>query len=270
LIEALVRVTTYVADLDRLPADLALAQMRMGLFRGVSYLDGGWSTLVDGLTVAAADAGVVIRPDTAARRITGAPGRWEVVTGSDEVIEAVAVVVAAGGPEAARSLLPVDDDWRVLGPQVTAACLDLGLSRPRTPFVLGVDQPLYLSPHCPPGNLAPAGGSVVHVMRYGARQANVDREELKDLAVLAGVGDDDVVKDRFLARMVVTHLLPAPDQGLAGRPPVAVRDAHGLFVAGDWVGPVGWLADASLASGRQAGELAARFASGRGLRSQAA
>jgi hypothetical protein len=51
--------------------------------------------------------------------------------------------------------------------------------------------------------------------------------------------------------------MPAVGRGIAGRPPVAVPAAPGLFVAGDWVGPVGWLADTSLVSGERAGLLAA-------------
>lgn len=58
--------------------------------------------------------------------------------------------------------------------------------------------------------------------------------------------------------MVVTHLLPSPERGLAGRPGVAVQGADGIYVAGDWVGQSGWLADAAMASGQRAGLLAAR------------
>jgi hypothetical protein len=157
-----------------------------------------------------------------------------------------------------------------LGPEVTAACLDLGLRRPGVPFVLGLDEPLYLSPHSPPGQLAPKGGSMVHVMRYGARRAGDDRSQLQQLAELDGVRDEDVVTQRFLARMVVTHALPSPELGLGGRPRVASAGVSGLFIAGDWVGPVGWLADASLASGESAGLLAAEAATRAASRRRAA
>src|SRR5262249_30738605 len=118
-------------------------------------------------------------------------------------------------------------------------------------------EPLYLSRHCPPGDLAPDGGSLVHVMRYGARNAGLDRAELHGFARLAGITDDQIVEERFLADMVVTHVLPGPEQGLAGRPDVTSTGAEGLYLAGDWVGPAGWLSDAAVASGRQAGTLAA-------------
>jgi phytoene dehydrogenase-like protein len=252
-----IRVSTYVADLDHLPADLALAQLRLALLRGVSYLDGGWSTLVDGLVGAATGAGVELRRHVEAVSVVGGPTEWEVGCADGGTLGASAVVVAAGSPAAAHRLLPADPGWGELGPPVTAACLDVGLDGQAPPAVFGLDEPWYLSPHSPPGNLAPPGGAVVHVLRYGARDARSDRAELVELAETAGVGEAQVVEERFLARMVVTHVLPSPAAGLAGRPSVAVAGSGGLFVAGDWVGDRGWLADAALASGRRAGRAAA-------------
>jgi phytoene dehydrogenase-like protein len=252
-----IRVSTYVADLARLPADLAISQLRMGLFRGVSYLDGGWASLVEGLALAASAAGATIRAHQPATGISAVPGGWEVSLAGGEVLPACAVVIAAGSPATARQLLPFDPGWPELGPPVTAACLDLGLQGHRPALLFGVDEPLYLSRHCPPGDLAPSGGSLVHVMRYGARDADLDRAELHRYARLAGITDGEIVEQRFLADMVVTHLLPSPEQGLAGRPGVTFSGAEGVYLAGDWVGPVGWLTDAAMASGRRAGTLAA-------------
>jgi hypothetical protein len=93
-------------------------------------------------------------------------------------------------------------------------------------------------------------------MRYGARDATIDRAELRSFARLAGITDDQIVEERFLADMVVTHLLPSPDRGLAGRPDVTSTGSMGLYLAGDWVGPTGWLTDAAMASGQRAGRLA--------------
>jgi phytoene dehydrogenase-like protein len=258
-----IRVATYVADLERLPADLAISQLRMGLLRGVSYLDGGWASLVEGLASAAATAGATIRAHQPATGISAVPGGWSVALAGGEVLPASAVVIAAGGPSTARKLLPVDPGWPELGPPVTAACLDLGLQGCRPALMFGVDEPLYLSRHCPPGDLAPRGGSLVHVMRYGARDAGLDRAELRASARLAGITDPQIVEERFLADMVVTHLLPSPEQGLAGRPEVTSSGAEGVYLAGDWVGPTGWLSDAAMASGRRAGRLAAEPAAAR-------
>ena len=60
--------------------------------------------------------------------------------------------------------------------------------------------------------------------------------------------------------MVVANYPPDPHTGLAKRPPVAVPGTPGLFLAGDWVGPEGWLSDGSLVSGERAGLLAAQAA----------
>jgi len=255
---ALIRLTTYVADLDRLPASLAITQLQTAL-RGVSYLDGGWQQLVRGLGAALSAAGAEIRQRARVEEIAGRPGSWEVHTAS-EVIRAAAVVIAAGRPAAAARLLPAGPQWEAPGPPVTAACLDLGVQHTDTRFVLGTDKPLYLSPHAPPGDLAPGGCGLVHLLRYGATRPGADREELWAFAAAAGIGRDQVIVDRFLPRMTVAHHLPSPGEGLAGRPPVAVPGSAGVFIAGDWVGAVGWLADCSLSSGARAGLLAARRA----------
>jgi phytoene dehydrogenase-like protein len=256
LARMLIRVTTYVTDLGGMPADFAISRIK-GARRGVSYLDEGFGVLVEGLSSAASAAGATIRTRQAATGINAVPGGWEVALAGGEVLPAASVVIAAGGLAAARELLPADPGWPELGPPVTAACLDLGLSGPGPSVVIGVDEPWYLACHCPPGDLAPPGGSVVHVMRYGARDPGLDRAELHRFAALAGITDDQIVTERFLAVHVVTDVLPGPEEGLAGRPAVAVPGSPGLYLAGDWVGPTGWLSDAAMASGQRAGLLAA-------------
>lgn len=254
------RVSTYAADLDSLPADVVIGQLR-GSTRFVGYPDEGWQFLVDGLLKTATDAGAEFRPHTPVTALDGEPGAWRVRTLSGEEIPARAVVIATGTPAGARRLLPADPGWDDLGPEITAACLDLGVRHDRTHVTFGLDEPLYLSPHAPSGNLAPAGQGMVHVMRYGATTADTDRARLEEFAALAGIAPGDVVTSRFLPNMTVVTAMPPRDRGLPGRPPVAVDSAPGLFVAGDWAGPVGWLADASLSSGEQAGRLAAEAVS---------
>jgi phytoene dehydrogenase-like protein len=252
-----IRVSTYVAQPEDTPADLAISQLKMGLFRGVSYLDGGWASLVDGLSAAASAAGATMRAHEPATGIAAVPGGLEVALAGGEVLPASTVVIASGSPATARKLLPGDPGWPEFGPPITAACLDLGLRGHRPALMFSLDEPLYLSRHCPPGDLAPPGGSLVHVMRYGAREAALDRAELRRYTRLAGITDDQIVEERFLADMVVTHLLPRPKQGLVGRPDVTSTGVDGVYLAGDWVGPTGWLTDAAMASGRRAGRHAA-------------
>ena len=66
-----------------------------------------------------------------------------------------------------------------------------------------------------------------------------------------------MAEHRYLHLMTVAHGMPTTaNGGLPGRPAVPVADRPGLFVAGDWVGPDGLLADASVASGRAAAMMA--------------
>jgi phytoene dehydrogenase-like protein len=268
VLRGLTRVATYAGDLDALSADAASAQLTTAVRDGVLYLDGGWTQLIDGVAAAGERAGMVVRAGTAVQAVTALDGPGHLVTTADGALRARAVVVAVGAPGAASRLLGIDDPWvAALGPAATAACLELAVRRPpRTRFVMGVEEPLYLSVHAPPADLAPPGVQVVHLARYGARTSELDRAQLWDLAHRAGIAEADVVAHRFLHRMVVSPGMPTPGPGLAGRPGIEVPGRAGAFVAGDWVGGEGLLADASFASGALAGAAAARIAaSGRVL-----
>jgi phytoene dehydrogenase-like protein len=148
---------------------------------------------------------------------------------------------------------------------VYAACLDLGLSRlpkPKATFALGMDQPLYLSVHSAVARLAPEGAATIHVAKYlptgDAADPRATERELEGILDLVQPGwREIVVQRRFLPHMAVAHLLPtAAMGGTAGRPTAEVPGIANLFIAGDWVGSEGLLADASLASGKRAAELA--------------
>lgn len=145
-----------------------------------------------------------------------------------------------------------------LGSPVTAACLDVGVRRiPEPGWVLSADEPMYAARQSPPARQAPHGQAVMAVTRYGARQAAEDRPDCEAYLQLAGVRDEDIVTSRFLSRMVVAGAAPsACAGGRRGRPAVDDTGTVGLFMAGDWVGPDGLLADTAMASG-QAAALAA-------------
>ncbi len=219
------------------------------------YLDGGWAQLTDGLA-----ARCQVRTGTKVSAVAPAAGRVEVAT-SDGRLVARSVIIATGRPAAARRLLPADPGWGDLGPEVTAACLDAGLRRVPDPgYVLGVDVPAYTSVQAPPAaRQAPAGHAVVAAVRYGATDARADRAVLESHLARAGVREEDVVTSRFLARMVVAGAAPiAARGGLHGRPAVDATGLPGVYLAADWVGPTGLLADAALASARVAALRAVR------------
>ena len=65
-----------------------------------------------------------------------------------------------------------------------------------------------------------------------------------------------ILQRRFLPAMTVAHSLPlAESYGLRGRPPVTIRERRNVFLAGDWVGTEGMLADASAASAAESARL---------------
>lgn len=271
ILAVLARVTTYTDAPDLLSAGAFIAQLRISLQPGVCYLDGGWQTLVDGLSAAAQAAG--------ARIVTGArvaavehDGAARGVRLADGALRPAGAVVLATGPAAARALVAGGDDtpldrWAEGATPVRAACLDLALRRlprPRRPLAFGIDRPLYLSVHSAVARLAPAGGATVHVAKYlhpaAPADPHADKRELEGLLDLVQPGwRDEIVARRFLPKLVVTNTLVAAARGgLAGRPGPAVPGIDNLYVAGDWVGPAGMLADASLASAQQAAELILR------------
>jgi phytoene dehydrogenase-like protein len=213
VVRALLRLGTYRADVDRLGADAALAQMQLASSGGVLYLDGGWAQLT-----AALSDGFHVRTSAPVGSIVPAAGRFEIACGEDRVI-ARHVVVAAGSPAATRALLPDPPDWSDLDGTVTAACLDLGVRRPPQPgYVLGIDTPLYATTQGLPARQAPNRQVVVAVLRCSARSAAEDRPVLDAHRRLAGVADEDVLAERFLTSMTVAWTAPrATLGGLRGR-----------------------------------------------------
>jgi phytoene dehydrogenase-like protein len=262
LMLTLIRVASYVTGSRELSAAVALEQLQLVLGDNVRYLDGGWQTLVDGLR----------------RQVEGAGGRIEsgirVTTISEEMdgvslwlaggrrLEAAAAVLAVS-PLAAQRLLPANGYLQMVAASavpVRVAALDIALRRlprPERAVVFGLDRPIYFSAHSEFGHLAPPGGAVVHLLRYldSHESGGKEREEeLLDFMDRVQPGwRDELVTRRFLREITVVHWL-AGRGGLASRPGVRLPGSDRLVLAGDWVGAEGWLADGSLASGREAAQ----------------
>ncbi len=251
LLLALVRVTTYGNAPDLACAAETVAQLQRGLTTGVMYLDGGWQTIVDALEGLALAAGVEIRRST--RVAAAAPGRVKLVDGG--AIAAGAVIVAAS-PAVAAELVPTSAALAAAAAAaipVRAACLDLALSalpRPRARFCLGIDEPLYYSVHSASAALAPEGTAVIHAARYLAPGEKADASSLEALLDRLQPGwRERVVTRRFLPQLVVANDIHPVGRG---RPGPVVGDAPGVYVVGDWVGEGAMLADATVASARDA------------------
>lgn len=273
LLTALLRLGTYANAPDRASAGAALAQLQLALRGNVEYLDGGWQTLVDGLRQAAQSNGARIESGARVERVVDRGAAAALVRLADgRQIEADAVILACG-LEASAALVdgPAADalaQARSRAMPARAATLDVGLSRlPRgeNTFALGLDEAWYYSAHTSVARLAPSGGALLHLLHYlpcGEREHDPAASE----RLLTGVLDrlqpgwrEVLVERQFLPSMLVTHdAAQAAHGGLAGRTGPALAGSSRLFVAGDWVGQRGLLADAALASAEEAAGLALR------------
>jgi phytoene dehydrogenase-like protein len=262
LLAALVRVATYANDPARQGADSAVAQLQRALRSSVLYLDGGWQSIVDALRERAEEAGVRIETDAPVRRVV-ADGSVRAVLLADGRERDADAVVATGSPAQVAALVPEAGSLcraAARAMPVRAACLDVALDRvprPQSRFALGIDTPLYVSLHSAVARLAPEGGGIIHAAKYLTPEATheadhrpdeVRRELEQALELLQPGWQSSVVHQRFLPDMVVSNALTTTSP----RPQPAVPEVPGLFVAGDWVGSEGLLADASLASARSA------------------
>ncbi len=261
---SVVRTATYTADLSLLDAGAATTQLRAAA-HGVLYLHHGWSSLVDGLAdivrhhggeiVTGSPATAVEHDDDGVRAVHLADGR---------ALPTHRVVVAVNDPRRAAGLLNGAAAARLAAVADTTvpvrmAHLDVAL-RPlpstRFPNLLGIDDAIYLNVPSSVATCAPEGGAVVHVGRY----LRPGEEHLDHRAGLEDILDrhqpdwrDHVVDARYVPRSMVSgdHARLATG-GPAGRSGVDVAGVRGLAMAGDWVGPHGMIADASILSGSAA------------------
>ncbi len=276
IFEALVRLSTYANAPEELSAGTAIAQVQAALGSGVRYLDGGWQQMVEALAERARRDGATLRSGARVRAVEPAAGGLRVELRDGSRVEADAVVLALG-PAEASSLVdaganPLLAEHAERSLPVRAACLDVGLARlpdSRRPFALGIDQATYASLHSEAASgLAPEGGALFQAARYLAPDEKPDRGEVERQleALLDALQPGWRAAERtrsLLLDVRVAHAVPTAGMGgLVGRPRVDALEATrpGILLAGDWIGPEGWLVDGSFASGRDAGRAAALHA----------
>ncbi len=258
------RVYLYTTALDIASADAFVDRLQQTLKHPIHYVNGGWQSLVDALRDVARAAGVDVQMGASVEAIRVDDGRASGVRLHDgREVPADAVMVAAT-PEDVLRLLPHAAAPRFEAAvaatiPVYVACLDLalsGLPAPQHPVVFDFDQPRFLTVQSQFARLAPAGGAVLHAfVQQDPRQAadpHQARAELEAFLDEAQPGwQARTVERRFLPHILASAALPLAQQGgMAGRMPHRSQDIDNLFFAGDWVGPQGYLVDASLASAR--------------------
>jgi phytoene dehydrogenase-like protein len=269
--EGMFRLATYCNDQDELSTGAAITQMRAAR-DGVDYIDGGWQSLIDCMRDAALAADARIETRSEVKGIRCEEGFAAIRLSNDEYFQARTVIVTANPATAARMVNGGEvlslNQWAEEAIPIYAACLDVALRRlpdPAHQFAIGLDRPLYYSVHTRSARLAPEGGAVIQLAKYLSsaveEQAGAVRNELEGVLDWLQPGwRDEVVTNRFLPRMLVSNAVVTSAQGgSAGRPGPEVPELANLYIAGDWVGPDGMLADASMASARDAANLAIQF-----------
>ncbi len=266
---AVMRLSTYSNAPNLMCAGAAIEQLQMAL-GGVLYLDGGWQQMVDALVYEAKCEGITLLAGHKVSAVGRKDGGFSLSTAKG-VAEADALVLALSPKQAASvagDLAPELLGHAEQTVPVRGACLDVCLSKvpdETTSFALGLDEHMYLSVHSCVAALAPKGGGLMHTVKYldptKAEKAVALEAELESYTTRQQPGwDEHVVSRYFRPGMVIANSLPlAANGGMAGRPPVETS-VPGLCLAGDWVGERGMLSDASAASGRMAGQVAARTA----------
>jgi len=157
---------------------------------------------------------------------------------------------------------------------VRANTLDLALKQMPEgahEFALGIDGPFYLSLHSRSARLVPGGGAMVHLAKYLAVGEAPGQDAVKELEAVADLvmpgWREQEVKRQVLRGMTVSNALPRWDRA---RPAVGVMEAPGLFIAGEWVGKEGMIADAAAASAVEAARAALRWMARQGVASPVA
>jgi phytoene dehydrogenase-like protein len=263
VLESLVRTTTYSAATTLLDAGAVTAQLRAAV-HGVLYLHHGWSSLVGGLTDVVRAHGGVLLTGTPVEAVEHDDRVHGVRLADGRTLPAAAVVVAVNDPRRASALLHGDAAAVVGGAAADAvpvrmAHLDLAM-RPlpshRFTALLGIDDAIFVTVPSSVADVAPAGGDVIQVARYlRPGEEHGDHRAGLEAVLDAHQPDwrDHVVDARYVPRsMVAGDHARAATHGTARRLAPDAARVRGLALAGDWVGPVGMLADASVLSGSAA------------------
>lgn len=266
LIVSLAYPLVYTSALDLVSAEVLVDKFQRALKHPVHYIDGGWQVLVDGLRTAAERAGVRIVSHARVEAVELGGARAQGVRLRDRSLVQASAVVVATGPRDAAKLVDGRNDTalrRIVDGLLSGrvACLDIALSRlpfPDRPVVQDLVGPRFMTAQSLYSRVAPEGGALVYTFKQlDPRRPGDPREDERDLEDLLDAAQpgwrDALIRRQYLPRIEAVGALPtARGGGFAGRPDTRVPGLDGLYLAGDWVGPEGFLVDASVASALRA------------------
>ena len=271
MIAAGARTFVYSAALDIVSAEVFVDKMRRSNKHPIHYIEGGWQYLVEALCQKAGQqGGVRVMRAAHAEAIEHESGRVRSVRlRGGGLLGASAVIVATTPREAAKLVdggaypplrRAVD---RLLPGRVAALDVALGrLPSAQHPVVQDLEGSRFMTAQSVYARVAPGEGAMISAFKQldprRPTDPREDERELEDLLDTAQPGwrSEEVLRRQYLPRIEAVSALPtAAEGGFAGRPGTRVPGISNLYLAGDWVGPEGFLADASTASARKAARL---------------
>lgn len=267
VVYALCRTWTYGNEPHLQSAGAVIKQGQMAMKSSVLYVNRGWGTIVAKLRSMAEAAGVALYADRRVSAIRHLDGRVQSIELADGDRADVSAVVLTTSPEEAVRLVEggertVLDTWSRRAVPVKAACLDIGLRRlpkPHQHFALGMDEPLYYSNHSGAAMLSEHGIMVIHLIKYHGTSdpADARQDELRMERMLDSLQPgwrEELAARRYMPNITVSHDLSKASDYARGAavPTVDVPGIRGLYVAGDWVGLDGMIADRAMNSAKQA------------------
>ncbi|HEX2916136.1 MAG TPA: FAD-dependent oxidoreductase [Chloroflexia bacterium] len=267
--EATARTFVYSAALNLVSADILINKLKAQLKHPILYLDDGWQVLVDGLRLSAPLPGVRIVTGARVEAIEPEAGRVQAIRFQDGTEKRVAAVIIAAEPRAVTKLVDAEfcpelHSFINSNPPGRIACLDVALTRlpdPQHPIVQDLSEARFISAQSVYSRVAPGEGALIYTFKQldpaHPSDPQQDERELEDLLDKVQPGwRKFVVKRVFMPRIEAMGVLPTVESGgLSGRPGSRISGLTNLYLAGDWIGPEGFLADASFASARKAANI---------------
>jgi phytoene dehydrogenase-like protein len=264
---AMCRQWSYSDNPNAISAGYILKQGQLAGF-GVRYVEAGWQKVVEELHKLAEHLGVTFVTGKKTKQIVTEKGNVSgILLSDDQKIETTSVITAIGPHDVYKLVKEAEQTsikkWKEESYPLYAACLDVALNRlpiPERSFALGLDQPFYFGIHSLSVRLSENGAHVLHVMKYHDNQlitdAKADKQQLIDLLhLLQPEWEEELVAIRYLPKILVAHdarTIHHAGSGSASSP--IVPEIKGLYVAGDWVGQEGRLADAAMLSAKLAAQ----------------
>lgn len=292
LFTAMVRLSTYCNNPEKISAAAAIQQLLLVQQEGVLYLDHGWQSLVDSMLqlirneaqeTQEKQEGQARLSEIYGAEVTAiAPAKNE--PGSNQNLEQLEIiingsrhnfdaVILALPPKQVSKLLSLDSGATSLSATLdnilpsNAACLDVCLRKLTISdhtFAIGIDEPLYYSVPSTTAKLAEDNHALIQLAVYlkeGERGS--EKHEQRLLALLDKLQPDwqeELVYKRFLPNMAASLGTPlASENGVNGVASVTLPVVNlpgKVFACGDWVGSGHLLVDAAMSSAVAAAEAA--------------